>query len=122
MTGGGMVYDDVWAVDGTHVWMLVETIAGVSRMATLTYAAIEDARTDRAALELTGGDRWPRILGITAETENGHALVAIGDDCRFRAGLRRAGRHCHDPGRVRLVRRLGRGSAGLRSGLIRRLC
>ena len=83
LTGSGMVYDEMWAVDGTHVWMLVETIAGVSRKATLTYGAIADARTDRGALELTGGDGWPHILGITTETDDGHALVAIGDDAGF---------------------------------------
>lgn len=40
-------------------------------------------RLEDAALELTGGDGWPRFLGITNETDDGHALVAIGDDAGF---------------------------------------
>jgi hypothetical protein len=83
LTSGSTVYEDVWAMDGTHVWMLVEARGAGGGTVTLTYSVLDGVRNDRAQVELpTDGDR-ASILGITAETENGRALVAIGDDSGF---------------------------------------
>jgi hypothetical protein len=83
MTAGNFVSDHVWARDGRHLWMLLDDGSEDSaKVSTLTYATIEGmrdgVRDDRARLDLPGV-QLPSILGIGSETDDGRALVVVGD-------------------------------------------